>query len=256
MIRQFEAGVRRIRAMGGEELRSGNYTLEGLGFINAVYFQGVNARNPDGTLRLPVTTPAHLSRSTPPARRTSSNGGRDGAASASSAEPPRPNRPPRDRSGEARSSGKSPAGAQAQGGAGGSHERQQAGAGASAEPEPWVDPSRGMAPIGDMLKRRRRGAAGWESPPQESLFELYDSDEGGGSPPRSPLAEGGEPGARPPKPPTPEPTASLVEHFDAGLGLPRFLPPISVRVQLAHVGGRGPFYPGQARSTPTLTLKP
>ena len=32
MIRQFEAGVRRIRAMGGEELRSGNYTLEGLGF--------------------------------------------------------------------------------------------------------------------------------------------------------------------------------------------------------------------------------
>ena len=180
MIRQFEAGVRRIRAMGGEELRSGNYTLEGLGFINAVYFQGVNARNPDGTLRLPVTTPAHLSRSTPPARRTSSNGGRDGAASASSAEPPRPNRPPRDRSGEARSSGKSPAGAQAQGGAGGPHERQQAGAGASAGSGPasegggaWVDPSRWMAPIGDMLKRRRRGAAGWESPPQEALFELY-----------------------------------------------------------------------------------
>eukprot|EP00964_Phaeocystis_antarctica_P008725 scaffold4722_cov60-Phaeocystis_antarctica.AAC.11 len=118
MIRQFEAGVRRIRAMGGEELQSGNYTLEGLGFLNAVYFQGVAARNPDGTSRLPVTTPAHLSRATPPARRTASNGSRDGAASASSlAEPPRPNRPPRDRSGESRSSGKSPAGAQAQGGA-------------------------------------------------------------------------------------------------------------------------------------------
>ena len=40
MIRQFEAAVQRIRALGGDELKSGNYALSALGLVNAVYFQG------------------------------------------------------------------------------------------------------------------------------------------------------------------------------------------------------------------------
>ena len=261
VVRQYEAAVRRVRALSTADLNSGNYTLAGLGFANATYFQGVHARNPDGSLRMPVVTPpapAPRAGSAPPARRTASNGG-----NAPPSEPAHrgPGRPPKDARKPGASSGVARGDENAR-----PPPRHEADGGGAAERRVVLRPDGSRVGIakglGDMLKRKRRkGADGWESPPPESYdwedaafeYEEQSPAQRQTPPPPQPGALSGRPQKIGAAAAAAAAAAGLVplgggdSHAEALL--PRFLPPISVKAIVSLVTPPVPK-PGQRAAAP------
>lgn len=254
VVRQFEAAVRRVRALSTADLNAGNYTLGGLGFVNAVYFQGVNARNPDGSLRMPVPTPAApppRAGSALPARRTASNGGNappSEPAHRGPGRPPKEARKPGAQSGVARGDENARPPPRHEGDGGGAAERR-----VQLRPDgSRVGIAKGLT---EMLKRKRRkNGDGWASPPPESYdwddaeFDVPEEE----PPPPQPAAPSGRPqkiGA-----------AAAAAAAAAGVAppgggeaealLPRFLPPISVKAVVSLVTPPVPK-PGQRATAPT-----
>ena len=165
MVADFEAAVKRARSHTEVQLRSGLFSLASLGFARARPYLGPSVRNADGTERLPARE--HMALST----------ARSGANPPSSAGLSR-NAPQRRKPtpGTAAPGGGAQYGAISGGGA------ELGGAGGGALLDDPTTSSRGLAPLGGLLKRRRlaNAAAYAEDEPHvtdsalDSLFEaLY-----------------------------------------------------------------------------------